>query len=93
MKKGLRRILGVVLHDRCDFNRRPDEEGIKTEAKEFKRQGRGISTADLMKKGLRRKLRHYYPDFWISTADLMKKGLRLPPEVAAQQVEPFQPQT
>ena len=36
-----------------DFNRRPDEEGIKTYGAVYRSGDHEISTADLMKKGLR----------------------------------------
>ena len=57
------------------FNRRPDEEGIKTQTC-LPPHYSFISTADLMKKGLRRDENGTIADPCISTADLMKKGLR-----------------
>ena len=77
MKKGLRHVLVLPEHPEADFNRRPDEEGIKTGLVVEDHAAAGISTADLMKKGLR--LVFCVVDVevvWISTADLMKKGLR-----------------
>ena len=62
---------------RMHFNRRPDEEGIKTNAAKRSRQVMPISTADLMKKGLRLEANStVLSGPTISTADLMKKGLR-----------------
>ena len=53
-----------------------------------------IPTADLMKKGLRRRLADSSDDpAGIPTADLMKKGLRLVLEVVDRIDTPFQPQT
>ena len=54
MKKGLRPTQVVGLSEVFDFNRRPDEEGIKTSNRGLTPMGAAISTADLMKKGLRR---------------------------------------
>ena len=58
-------------------NRRPDEEGIKTNHSSKASRKQSIPTADLMKKGLRRPpgARPEGPRT-IPTADLMKKGLR-----------------
>ena len=54
MKKGLRLVSCNLLSSQDDFNRRPDEEGIKTGPRGEGGQDVRISTADLMKKGLRR---------------------------------------
>ena len=53
MKKGLRPLDCEVLNLGDHSNRRPDEEGIKTEPGGSVRGGLCIPTADLMKKGLR----------------------------------------
>ena len=54
MKKGLRRTSGARPSHGRNSNRRPDEEGIKTDRLGDRGQGSYIPTADLMKKGLRR---------------------------------------
>ena len=79
MKKGLRPTCRIKFTFMDHSNRRPDEEGIKTETGTQFPDTSSIPTADLMKKGLR-----HYPNEehlgvgGIPTADLMKKGLRHP---------------
>ena len=53
MKKGLRLKEAKFSALSGDFNRRPDEEGIKTSRPVPAESRTCISTADLMKKGLR----------------------------------------
>ena len=76
MKKGLRPSLCRYFSISLYFNRRPDEEGIKTDGPGTRSRSCWISTADLMKKGLRPHHRIERERVDISTADLMKKGLR-----------------
>ena len=84
MKKGLRRNSVFTFSLLVDFNRRPDEEGIKTTRNRSLISLGAISTADLMKKGLRQTGRCGPFKIMISTADLMKKGLRRLPYREAQ---------
>ena len=56
-------------------NRRPDEEGIKTQDGE-KFAIIGVRTVDLMKKGLRLLTLRFLARVNVRTVDLMKKGLR-----------------
>ena len=54
MKKGLRRLPSLESLSNESRNRRPDEEGIKTNAPVHAPLSRDVGIADLMKKGLRR---------------------------------------
>ena len=76
MKKGLRHGDVDRVSGEFQSNRRPDEEGIETSATRLLCDSHCNPTADLMKKGLRRRdaLRRALADN--PTADLMKKGLR-----------------
>ena len=77
MKKGLRPSPSSLSASLTYFNRRPDEEGIKTPRAWWRSSAVSISTADLMKKGLRPGAGVQQGGLrGISTADLMKKGLR-----------------
>ena len=94
MKKGLRRHPRGLLLALPDFNRRPDEEGIKTDlvrlvvevAQDFNRRPdeEGIKTS---------RTSRLTNTGTISTADLMKKGLRLIHAREYNTVLVFQPQT
>ena len=77
MKKGLRRGYAPPPCGSWRQNRRPDEEGIKTNTERGDVSVSEVRTVDLMKKGLRPLRRHRVAWLDVRTVDLMKKGLRL----------------
>ena len=76
MKKGLRRTRLTLSSSPAGQNRRPDEEGVKTDPPAPRRRELHDRTEDLMKKGLRRALNTCFVCQRDRTEDLMKKGLR-----------------
>ena len=93
MKKGLRRGNGWGSTGIMNSNRRPDEEGIKTDSTLARAWPDGIPTADLMKKGLRPTTRRASATDLNSNRRPDEEGIKTLLSVVLTDVATFQPQT